>query len=274
VNGIERRARGLGRVTRRIVDDQRFSSRMARDPDAPILVASPHLDDAALDCWSVLTGAQPVTVVNVFAGVPPAGFVARWDRVCGAADSAVRARERRREDREALALAGRDPVNLELLDADVRTRSARPSLSAIDRGITAAAPRASEIYAPASLGTTHPDHLLVRTWAREALRAGVPVKLYADAPYCVHHGWPHWVTGAPRDQHLDVDAFWEDFLGEIPELDRAHPEVVRLSGEDARAKLAALEAYRTQFRALDGGVIGRLSQPAVHGFEVFWPLLP
>ena len=46
--------------------------------------------------------------------------------------------------------------------------------------------------------------------------------------------------------------------------------MVRLTDEQAERKLAAMRAYRTQFRALDAGAIGVLSNPLIHRFEVFW----
>src|SRR6266704_1538934 len=58
----------------------------------PAVILSPHLDDAALSCWSVLTDQTPVTVVNVFAGVPPEECpMAWWDRMTGAESSHERA---------------------------------------------------------------------------------------------------------------------------------------------------------------------------------------
>ena len=56
--------------------------------DAPAVVLSPHLDDAVLGCWSVLTGPVDVLVVNVFDGVPPAGSVTLWELITGCTDSA------------------------------------------------------------------------------------------------------------------------------------------------------------------------------------------
>jgi hypothetical protein len=80
----------------------------------------------------------------------------------------------------------------------------------------------------------------------------------------VVYGWPHWVTGEPRDPHLDIDAYW----GEQPAGD---PRVVRLDDAQGEAKLAAMRAYTTQFPSLDRGPIGLLSNPKIHRFEVFWP---
>ena len=126
-------------------------------------------------------------------------------------------------------------------------------------------PAASRVYAPAVLGTPHPDHVRVRAYALACAAAGIPVELYADLPYAVVYGWPHWVTGdprrpAPRRRRV---------------LGRARRRATRascaLDEAQAAAKLDAMRAYATQFPSLDRGPIGLLSNPKVHRFEVFWP---
>ena len=58
---------------------------------------------------------------NVFAGAPPNDCpLGWWGERTGATDSTARAREREREDEAALALAGRTPINLDLLEAQYR----------------------------------------------------------------------------------------------------------------------------------------------------------
>jgi LmbE family N-acetylglucosaminyl deacetylase len=241
-----------------------FEPVLRHDPDAPPLVLSPHLDDAVIDCWSVLTAPGDLNVVNVFAGVPPPGRSTRWDRIVGAADSAALMRSRIDEDAAALAMADRAPVNLELLEYQQREDRREPPLGAIDRALARTVPAASKVYAPAVLGTPHPDHVRVRAYARACAAAGMPAELYADLPYAVVYGWPHWVTGDAADPHLDVDAYW----GEKPP---GEPRVVELDDARAASKLAAMRAYRTQFPSLDRGPIGLLSNPKVHRYEVYWP---
>lgn len=240
-----------------------FAPRLRHDPDAPPLLLSPHLDDAVIDCWSVLTAAGDLNVVNVFAGVPAPGTTTHWDRIVGASDSAELMRRRIEEDRAALARAGRTSINLDFTEYQQREHRREPPLAAIDAALAGAVPAASAVYAPAVLGTRHPDHARVRAYALACAARGVPAELYADLPYAVVYGWPHWVTGEPRDPHLDVDAYW----GEQP---RGEPRVVTLDDDQARAKLEAMRAYATQFPSLDRGPIGLLSNPRVHRFEVFW----
>jgi len=252
-------------------EESRFQPALRFDPDAPEILLSPHWDDAVLDCWSLLTSGRELTVVNVFAGTPAPGRLTLWDAVTGATDSAQRAGERRAEDALALARAGRQPVSLPFLDSQYRS-GASPTLEQIDGAVSAELARAAHVYAPAGLGS-HPDHLLTRRYGRMLARAGMPVTLYAELPYCVMHGWPHWVDGRDRDPHRNVDAFWQSYLDGVPEmptLRSAHVE--RLEDAPASAKLEAMACYATQFPALDGGAARLLSNPAIHRFEVRWRL--
>ena len=67
-----------------------------------------------------------------------------------------------------------------------------------------------------------------------------------------------------------VDFYWNGSTGvAAPILTRARARVVRLDGEQAASKLAAMRAYR-EFAVLDRGPIAQLSNPAIHGYEVFW----
>ncbi|HEY4428661.1 MAG TPA: PIG-L family deacetylase [Solirubrobacteraceae bacterium] len=252
-------------------EERSFQSGLRSDPQAPALLLSPHWDDAVLDCWAVLAGRDEVNVVNVFAGVPEPGRLTLWDAITGAEDSAERARERLAEDALALAAAGRRSIALPFLDTQYR-RTGPPALGKIDRAVTVHVREVSRVYAPAALGS-HPDHVLARRYARMLALGGVPVTLYADLPYCILHGWPHWVDGRAPDPHRNVDAFWLSFLEDVPEMPPLRSaEVVRLTPEQAAAKLAAMQAYRTQYPALSYGATGLLDDPALHGFEVRWNL--
>jgi hypothetical protein len=261
-----------GRAVRASREERRFRTRLRFDPRAPTLVLSPHWDDAVLDCWSVLAGAGEVRVVNVFAGVPVPGALAPWDAITGALDSAQRAHERIAEDARALAHAGRGAVGLAFLDAQYRHATPAPGLDELDRALAAHVACVSRVYAPAGIGA-HADHLLVRRYGRMLARTRIPVALYADLPYCVLHGWPPWVDGAQADPHRDVDAFWRPFLAGVPELPPLRSgRVVRLDGDAAAAKLAAVREYETQLACLDYGGGRILSDPAIHRFEVYWDL--
>jgi LmbE family N-acetylglucosaminyl deacetylase len=214
----------------------------------PVLLLSPHLDDAVLNCWSVLTSEPNLRVVNVFAGTPRPGFVSDWDRKCGASSSADHVRVRISEDERVLGGLGHRPANLSFRDIQYARRGiARVTMPALDRAVAEIVPAVSLAYAPAALGEGHIDHRLVRSYARGLARAGVPVRLYADLPYAVRDGWPAWVReGRPG-----------------PGV-----RVITLDDEAARRKLEALQGYATQFAALDED--GRLSDPRTLRHEVFW----
>jgi hypothetical protein len=272
---LRRMPRGLARRARAVSDSlelRRFHSRIEWDPAGPILLLSPHWDDAVFNCWSLLTSERDVRVINVFGGVPPPGPARRWDVICGGREASEHVQARIAEDAEALAQAGRAPMNLPLLDAEYREPGPDPALSDLDAQLRKADAAASAVYAPAALGM-NVDHRLVRRYARALHRQGMPVHLYADLPYCVVHGWPDWVDGTDPDPHRDVDAFWWTFLAGVPELDDLRAaDVARIGADAAAQKLSAMRAYDTQFAVLDGGRAGLLSNPAIHGFEVAWAL--
>ena len=128
-------------------------------PDGPAVVLSPHPDDAVLSAWSVLRAPGELTVVNVFAGVPDVGLPRRADRLVRATDSRVHVRARLAEDREALELAGRTPLNLDFLDE--QHRHTDPEAAELEAELTEQLPQASALYAPAGIRGDR-DHELVR----------------------------------------------------------------------------------------------------------------
>jgi len=250
----------------------RFQTALRFDAGAPALLLSPHWDDAVLDCWSLLSGEEPLAVANLFAGSPPAGRLAGWDAITGARDSAERTRERLAEDARAMALAGRRPVNLPLLDSQYRLGRPVPRLAEIDGLLSREVSAVSRIYAPAAIGG-HADHELTRRYALQLLAAGIPVELYAELPYCVRHGWPHWVDGRPPHPNRDVDAYWSHFLGGLAEMPALRDgKVLRLADDTAAAKLAAMRCYESQLPALDYAGRELLADPELHGYEVRWEL--
>jgi LmbE family N-acetylglucosaminyl deacetylase len=272
---LRRALLGRARRLRHQPANRRFATRLEHDPAAPALILSPHPDDAVINCWSVLDGTadRRPAVANVFAGIPPAGAVTAWDRVCGADESAAMMRQRLSEDREALGRVGCVPVDLPFLDAQYRGTAPPPSFAAVDAAIARAVPAVSIVYAP--LGTRHSDHRFARGYAAALARCGIPARIYADVPYVSELGWPAWVTGEPPHPRLDVASRFDELLSTVPEVgDPRGGEAVRLDPERAAAKLAAIRAYATQITALDQGPLGIVSNPSIHSFELFWPLRP
>jgi LmbE family N-acetylglucosaminyl deacetylase len=229
-------------------------------------VLSPHFDDAVLSCWHVLLGPGPVVVVNVFAGAPPEGSAPGWwDRLTGARDAAARIRQRAPEDRAALAMAGRVPVNLDLLEAQHRRDTESPA--AVAELIAPEVVACDAVYAPAALGG-HPDHALVRDAALCLRAGGARVLVYADLPHAIARGWPTWVAA---DGIVGVDAQWAEALaGSGIGRGVRRPRVHVLGRRAQQRKLTALRAYRTQIAALQGMAFAPLEQ--ILRYEVDWEL--
>jgi LmbE family N-acetylglucosaminyl deacetylase len=192
-----------------------------------------------------------------------------WDRVTGAGDPVARARERAEEDREALARAQREPIELGFVDGQYRDGDA--PTRAIAEHIEEVAPEDALLLAPASLDR-HRDHLPVRAAAIALAEKGRRVGLYADMPHATIFGWPAWVTGAPRDARLDPEALWDDAMhGTGIRLGELDPQVRALDAAEDRAKRKAIACYRTQIPALEAQ-FSLLSRPDVLRFEVVWAL--
>lgn len=232
------------------------------------VVVSPHLDDAVLGAWTELSRDGPVDVVNVFTALPPRDTLTRYDRLLRATDSAQLFAERLEEDREALALAGRSPRGLGLLERQYRSEPLdRAELAG---ALEAAIAGCSAVFLPAGIGG-HEDHVAVRDAGFELAGGTIPITLYAELPYAIHKGWPEWVTGAEPDPHLDPASEWELHLESTPCGRRAlNPAVRTLSDAEADAKLDALRTYRTQFSSLNSGMIDRFGDRAARRYEVFW----
>lgn len=223
-----------------------------------VLVLSPHLDDAVLSCWHFVASREDVVVVNVFTGLPPPGTpLTRWDRITGATDSRRRVEERLREDREALALVGREPVGLDFVEGQYG--APRPAPEEIAAALE---PLVGEhVVAPAGIGG-HSEHELVR---KAAQQLGRGTSFYADLPYATVFGWPAWVTGGVRDPFLNVEVDWEQWTGSL-----GKPRVVEFTEDEQERKIAAMRTYRTQFPALEAGARRRLTDPELVRFELIW----
>ena len=209
------------------------------------VVVSTHLDDAVLSCWSVIDGSGEVTVVTVFTAGPEPGRLTDWDRLAGAPDSATRMVERRAEDRAALAVAGRTPVHLGVLESQYVGSVPEVPWSQLAPHLEGAA----VVYAPASIASVgrrpHGDHEAVR----KAVLAGRPDAIpYADQPYC----------------GFDPTTGPSELLGRI-----AAP--VELDAEVRTRKAEALRCYVGELPILEAPErFGPFATPEKLAFELFW----
>lgn len=233
----------------------------------PAVILSPHLDDAVLSCWHLLSGPGEVEVINVFAGSPPPGTKASWwDRITGSTDSVARMQERRNEDDAAFAVAGRSATHLDFLDHQY---------DPVDQPVGAIVAKLRElidveavVYAPAALGE-HADHEQVRSAAIELAASGQTVRLYADHPHAVQRGWPSWINGTDQAAR-EVDAYWDQRLGGVG-LAAKRPATHHLDAAEQQRKLRAVSAYRTQIRAL-GESFGTIEGFPAFPHEFVWTL--
>lgn len=233
----------------------------AIEQGVPLVVVSPHPDDAVLSCGALMShavGRTHVTVVTLFteAGPPPYTLSARrYLHQVGARDAETLYRQRRAEDRAVLEPMGIENVHTGLTDAQFRRRPhpGQPSgcarllpevthiypvyrLHVVSGRIAAAdagtlrqaresiqrAARAGQALVVAPLGVgRHVDHVLARTAAE---RSGVPVAYYSDFPYNQRHR----PDAAFIRRHGLIEARWS-----------------RVS-----AKAELIRAYQTQARAL------------------------
>ena len=233
------------------------------------VILSPHLDDAVLSCWHLLAGPGAVSVITVFAGVPDPGTAAGWwDVKSGTTDSVARMAERRAEDREALAMAGRQSTNLEFLDEQYAPEGGPSSAEIVARLRELIDPEAL-VYAPAALGE-HGDHERVRSAALELAASGQPTALYADHPHAVRLGWPTGVNGFRHRSGPDVAALWDQRLREAG-ITPSRPETHHLNAAERGRKLAAVSAYRTQISALEAD-FGSIEGFPAFPYEFVWSL--
>jgi LmbE family N-acetylglucosaminyl deacetylase len=274
---------------------------MRYDPHAPLVVCSPHFDDAVLDCWTVLTRPGPCEIVNVFSARPQDGYATWWDQLAGAKSSAEMHRDRIREDLAALALAGRTAHMAGLLDGQYRLRASRllhalilrkpalrwrlegvpllrhwavtspaPTAHQIVTALTSQVAAASLVCVPAAIGR-HPDHVLLRDAALKLVDQGVPVRLYADLPYCIQHGWPRWVSGQTNSNDAAIDSLWRSDLGDVVDSLQS-AVIVTLTPQQQETKRAAVGCYRSQLSTAGSGFREMLLGRDSFRYELYWQI--
>ena len=188
--------------------DRPVSRSVGRRPDGPLLVLSPHFDDAVLSCWGLLERNEPVDVITVFSGSPDPPRQGNWERRTGFPDSAASMAARREEDRMAFAGTPHRLAGLGLFEyehspqprpaSDMHTiRAAVSGWCAKTDGGTLALPAGAgrrvggmRLRFEHHLGieggiAPNPDHLVVRDAALGALTGtrAVAVILYEELPY-------------------------------------------------------------------------------------------
>lgn len=234
------------------------------------VVISPHLDDAVLSCWLPIARRVVTRVVTVFAGIPPDDQpTSSWDSLTGAASSAARMRERRREDRAALAMTACEVVHLDHLEIEYRRQAI--DQSGLRRELALVTADAGEVWLPAGIGY-HPDHIQTRNVSLAATRSRRQ-RLYAELPYAVMYGPPGSVAGQDSQRYVDVDRWIEAQLrGGGLDPARLRPHAQALRDDERQSKHRAVMAYATQLPALTAGLGCRLLDAAIMSYEWSWEL--
>ncbi len=253
-------------------------------PAGPILVLSPHLDDAALSCGALLERAEPITVYDVFTQRPEPEQLTDWDTRCGFTGSNEAMDARWAEEYEAFDGSPHVFAAVDLLDGQYCTgprdpRDAERVTKAIDSWLAANRSAASVTIAmPVGAGTplgvstsfprrwrarragtfafsNSPDHLWVRDTALEHLRerADVAVWLYEEYPYQFAMG---------GDRVVPAIETW---------LERT--AVLRLLAVDQAAKARRIAAYTSQLELLFRSTSPRALQRALPRVERYWELV-
>lgn len=240
-------------------------------------LVSPHLDDAALGAYSVITGTQSrdtesTIVVTCFAGLPTTGT-----------DSAARARveHRRSEDYSALSDYA-ELIHLDFLDhpfAGVRnTHFVIELAQALLELITPLA----TVWLPAGIGR-HPDHLLARD---AGLIAGcslpsISIGFYAEVSYIARRGWPCWFQRSSRTTRslwlepsvwipTEANLSWWRGAGTVTRICRSLPSVFELTAEEQVDKLHLIRRYVSQAVGLGFDEDGPNARGSRLAYEALW----
>lgn len=151
----------------------------------PVVVFSPHLDDAVLSCGHFLHTHPSTTVVTVLAGAPDVHHDGYNSATTGDTYAPDAVNLRREEDRRAMEFLGVTPRWLELLDSDYAEYRPSTDYREVIQGELAVvldevAPKS--VFAP--LGLIHPDHVAVsEACATLATEQSYAWYFYMDLPY-------------------------------------------------------------------------------------------
>lgn len=177
-------------------------------PSGPLLLVSPHLDDAALSCAALLARREPIDVLTIFAGQPDPPRQGEWDRITGFADGRESMAARIAEEERALAetphrLSRLSLLELQHIEEPRSPEEARVIATAVGSWLDESGPgwvaapaaagarwgrvrsRLERIVGPSDPPLQHPDHLFVRdasVRAVERRRDGALI-LYEELPY-------------------------------------------------------------------------------------------
>src|SRR5690606_537209 len=198
----------------------------------PLVIVSPHYDDAVFSCGHLLASTPGSTVLTVCTGLPEdSEILTDWDERCGFRNAADAMRARAIENEEALAVLGAEGVNLDFLDSqyDQRPKSLEQLLGdTLGASLTQLQP--ASVCFP--IGLFHEDHILISDVLMTICHHFAAISWYAyeDIPYCKRPEWVGQRLHALSARGIAASPHHLDVLSE--------------------SKWHAVSAYRSQFRGL------------------------
>lgn len=203
---------------------------------SPVVVISPHYDDAVFSCGGLLANLSECTVVTVFTDIPhQTCSLTDWDRRCGFDSAGHAMRTRAAENRMALTTLDAAGIDLHFLDDQYPQRTTNGEhLLGDSLASTLSSMQAATVIFP--LGLFHLDHIRVSD-ALVALCPQFPSITwiaYEDIPYRRQN-----VYVQRRIRQLCRQLYVSPFS-----VAAAH------SGDALRLKERAVAAYRSQLRGL------------------------
>lgn len=192
------------KVAHLLSDDQRGKS--AGGSERPVLVLSPHFDDAVLSCGAWLSERPGSIVATVCSGRPgPNVAPHQWDGTSGFPSGDAAATVRQAEDVAALAVLGARQHGLGFLDGEYRRMTGRchedssirgPFKDALAEMICELVDALRPELVLCPMGLLHQDHIATSEAAWSALRARPTSHLlaYLDLPSALTD--PAWLEEA------------------------------------------------------------------------------
>ena len=217
---------------------------------APVVVVSPHYDDAIFSCGELLSMLPACTVLTICTGVPENDALSTdWDRRCGFSSARQAMETRSLENEAALSVLGANGVDLGFLDSQYIAGSRLDSALLADTVTSNIEQiRPSSVIFP--LGLFHKDHVHISdTFVTICSRfPGISWMLYEDIPYRNQAGRVTERLTQLIARGVPISPFGTELAGDY--------------------KTRAVHAYQSQFRGL--GHQG--AAPVMHLNEKFWRL--
>ena len=222
----------------------------------PVLVISPHLDDAVLSCGQLIKSRHDTTIMTILAGFPPgthAGWSGRTTGLPVARDANLKRRE---EDQRASRALGARTMWIDLPAQEYGpAESPSERVLEIRRAVVAAVATtgARSVFLP--LGITHSDHVTVSDVALLAvLDSNLESYVYMDMPY----GQARPGRVRRRLRHIRRNF--------------AVDPLISFTG-DLETKAEAVKAYSSQVGELEQG-FGRYFNRIFTDPEKYWRIRP